>query len=463
MIVSDDPSISQQFQQHFQHNAKVDCAPDKETCLHRFKPNRYELIFIDLDILRSPATKSIADYKKDIQPLWQTFPSAEIIVLTHAEMIREAVKAVKAGLGNYLTYPINPDELKYVMESLYESKQMQYELDYLRDRFWQSDSLELVHTNSPLMKEVFEKVKAAAPTKITVLLIGETGTGKGVIARLLHRHSQRSQNQFIAVHCGAIPENLIESELFGHEKGSFTGAVRRRLGKFEIAQKGTIFLDEVGTISPATQIKLLQVLQDHTFQRVGGEEMLNTDVRVVAATNIDLKVLCDKGDFRPDLFYRLNVFPIEIPPLRHRGEDIPLLIDMFLKKLNKFHLKEIHGVHPTVLDAFQRYSWPGNIRELENIMERAFILETQSILMPERFPLEIFHDQSSHTSLKINPTLPLAKARQIVIEQFEKAYLKDLLKHYHGRINQTAEASGITTRQLHKLLTKYGIHKEEFK
>ena len=224
-------------------------------------------------------------------------------------------------------------------ESINESLLLQSELDYLRDRFWQADSLEIVQTRCPGMKTVFDKIRSVAPTKSTVMLTGETGTGKGVMANLIHKHSNRSEAQFISVHCGAIPDTLLESELFGHEKGAFTGAVRRKLGKFEIAKGGTIFLDEIGTVTPSAQIKLLQILQDGTFQRVGGEETLEANVRVIAATNTDLKRMCDDGLFRKDLYYRLNVFPIEIPPLRERMEDIPHFVDVFLRKMNKFHLK----------------------------------------------------------------------------------------------------------------------------
>ncbi|HQH72942.1 MAG TPA: sigma-54 dependent transcriptional regulator, partial [bacterium] len=343
------------------------------------------------------------------------------------------------------------------------SIRMQSELDYLRGSFWQTDSMDLIQTNSPLMREVFQKIKAVAPTKTTVLLLGETGTGKGVLARLLHRHSQRGQNQFITVHCGAIPENLLESELFGHEKGSFTGAIRRKLGKFEIAHNGTIFLDEIGTVTPSAQIKLLQILQDRTYQRVGGEEILEADVRVVAATNIDLKDLCAQGAFRNDLYYRLNVFPIELPPLRDRMEDIPLLVDNILTRLTRFHAKDIHSVHPDVMEAFQKYAWPGNIRELENILERAYILETTSILAPQRFPGELFLQALPRPAIKNHTSYPLAEARRLFLDRFEKDYLRDLLALHGGKINHSAEAAGITVRQLHKLLTKHKIRKEDFK
>lgn len=378
-------------------------------------------------------------------------------------MIREAVMAIKAGASDYLTYPVNPDEVNHITQSIYESIIMESELDYLRDRFWQEDSLEIVRTRSPLMKRLFDKVRSVAPTKSTVLLNGETGTGKGVLARLIHQHSNRKDGPFISVHCGAIPDTLLESELFGHERGAFTGAVRRKLGKFEIAQGGTIFLDEIGTITPSAQIKLLEILQDGTFHRVGGEERIEANMRVIAATNADLRKMCEAGQFRKDLYYRLNVFPLEIPPLKERMEDIGYIVEVILKKLNKFDLKEIHDIHPHVIDAFGNYPWPGNVRELENLMERAYILEESPILTPDSFPDELFTSNPSPVQVKPNISLSLADVRRTAIEQTERCYLKELLAVNKGRIKESAEAAGISARQLHKLMKKYDVRKEEFK
>jgi len=443
---------------------KVEVVSNRASCLESCRKRRHEFIFIDIFLLRGLAPENgYNDYKKKLQPLWQLAPTMEIIVLSPQEMIRDAVDAVKAGASNYLTYPVNPDEVRYVTESIYESKKMQSELDYLRDRFWQSDSLQLIRTNSPAMKTVFDKVKLVAPTRTTVLLTGETGTGKGVIAKLIHRHSNRCDDQFISVHCGAIPDTLLESELFGHEKGAFTGAIQRKLGKFEIAQGGTIFLDEIGTITASAQITLLQVLQDRTYSRVGGEESLEADVRTIAASNIDLKKMSIDGAFRNDLYYRLNVFPIEIPPLRDRIADIPLLVEVFLKRLTKLHQKKIHDLHPQVMRAFGKYPWPGNIRELENLIERAYILETSSILTPESFPGELFTLDAPDARISLDTSLTLAEVRSRSIENIERHYLKQLLSLHNGRINSTAQAAGISTRQIHKLLSRYGIRKEEFK
>lgn len=443
---------------------KVDIASDKESCMRMFKKRRYDFTFIDINFLQdSNGIASIDSYQKGLQTFFHIFSNAEIAVLAPKKMIRDAVAIVKGGASFYLTYPLDTEEIKFAIEGTNEAVKMQLELDYLRDQFWKDDFFDIIHTHSPKMKDVFEKVKSVAPTRTTVLLTGETGTGKGVIAKLIHQHSHRGESPFIAVHCGAMPETLLESELFGHEKGSFTGATRRKLGKFEIAQGGTLLLDEVGTMTYAAQIKLLQILQDKIFQRVGGEETIECDVRIIAASNIDLKKMSEDGNFRKDLYYRLSVFPIEIPPLRERVEDISSLVNTFLQRLNKFHLKGIQGIHKEAIEAFERYPWPGNIRELENLIERAYILETSSILTPESFPNELLTYDAPEAPISLDISLSLAEVRNRGIASIERQYLKELLANNKGSINKTAEASGISTRQLHKLMVRHKIRKEEFK
>jgi len=461
LVISNEQKVCGSISSCFDTRYKVSVALNADAALDALKKRRYDLIFVDLEILRRSGSGN--GYRAAMEPFWNLYPTIEFIVMCSQEIIREAVMAVKAGASDYLTYPISPDEVKHVTESLHEYLISQSELDYLRDQFWQSDSLEFVHTNSTVMKKAYEKIRSVAPTRSTVLLMGETGTGKGELAKLIHRHSTRRDAQLISVHCGAIPDTLLESELFGHEKGAFTGAVRRRLGKFEIATGGTIFLDEIGTITPSAQIKLLQILQDQTFQRVGGEETLEANVRVITATNTDLKRMCEDAQFRKDLYYRLNVFPIEVPPLRDRPEDIPHLVEVFLKRMNKFSSKEIHDIHPHVLEAFRRYSWPGNIRELENLMERAYILETSSLLTPESFPSELFESQAPSASIVFDAQLTLTEVRHKGIEDIERRYLKEVLAKNQGKIKESASVAGVTTRQLHKLMKRYGIRKEEFR
>jgi DNA-binding NtrC family response regulator len=435
--------------------------PDREKALELVQKRRIDLIFADLDLVRGDLLKE--DYQRILQPFWRFSPSTEMIMMTDPGAIREAVMAVKAGAGDYLTYPLNPAEIRYVTEHLYIARKKDSELDYLRDQFWETESHEIVKTRSPLMKQVFDKIRSVAPTKTTVMLYGETGVGKGIIAGLIHRHSNRKNQPYISLHCGAIPDTLLESELFGHEKGAFTGAVKRKPGKFEIAQEGTLFMDEIGTVTPAAQIKLLQVLQDRTFQRVGGEEVIEANVRIIAASNSDLKVMSDEGAFRKDLYYRLHVFPVEIPSLRDRIKDISLLVDYFLNRLNLYYAKGIHGVHPAVMEALERYDWPGNIRELENLVERAYILESGTALTPDSFPAELFGRESESPAARFDSGLTLAEVRQNGVEAIECRYLKEVLTRNRGKINESAREAGISTRQLHKLLTRYDIHKESFK
>ena len=461
LVATTEQQTVQTIRSCFQSDCRVVSASTNQLALDLLSKKRFDLAFIELDILLAEVIDE--SYKEALQSFWQIHPTIEIIVMAPQNQIRKAIKAVKAGASDYLPYPIDPEEVKYIAEGITESIIQQSELDYLRDQFWHVDSLELIQTKSPNMKKVFDNIRSVSPTKSTVLLIGDTGTGKSVLAKLIHQHSNRRDAQFISVHCGAIPDTLVESELFGHEKGAFTGAIKRKLGRFEIAKGGTIFLDEIGTITPSAQIKLLQILQDGTFQRVGGEEILNTDVRVIAATNADLKKMCDEGQFRKDLYYRLNVFPIEIPLLRERVEDIPLFIETFLRNLNNYSLKKIHSIHPHVMEALSKYSWPGNIRELENLIERAYILETSDELTPESFPNELFVSNANPVFIPTNEALTLTQVRQCGVEDIERNYLKKVLTRHKGKIAESAAVAGISTRQINKLMNKYGIRKEDFK
>lgn len=321
-------------------------------------------------------------------------------------------------------------------------------------------------TLSQSMRDVYRKVQMVAPTRTTVLLTGETGTGKSYLAKLIHQLSSRCNRQFISVHCGAMPESLIESELFGHEKGAFTGASRTRKGKFELADGGTIFLDEVGTITPSAQIKLLHILQEKAFERVGGEKLIPCDVRIIAATNEDPAVLCEQGKFRWDLFYRLNVFPVEVPPLRRRPEDILPLAERFIAKFRREAGRNIAGITPRAARALQEYSWPGNVRELENIIERACILEETDAIHAESLPLELLAlrpESQPDSPTRSDTLMPLHAARAAAIEEFERRYLWALLQSCNGSIKKSADTAGITTRQLHKLMTRHHLDKKSFR
>jgi DNA-binding NtrC family response regulator len=440
---------------------QVENANSVTDALEMHRQRSFDIIFSDVKLLRD--TSEIETIPEVINLLKEMNPLTEILILSSKDFIRDTVKAVKAGAQDYLTYPVDPSEVRLVINSLNESLAKNTELDYLRDQFWKPEWLDIIKSRNVEMREVFKKIRSVATTRANVMLFGETGTGKGLLARMIHMHSNRCDKPFISVHCGVIPDTLLESELFGHEKGAFTGAVRRKPGKFEMAHGGTIFLDEIGTISLSAQVKLLQVLQDGTFSRVGGEAVLQTDARVIAATNADIGEMCKRGEFRKDLYYRLNVFPVELPSLRERIEDIPQIVDLFLKKMKQRHEKNIDAVHPQVLQAFKKYNWPGNIREMENLLERACILETTRVLTPESFPTSLFESGNAHAVLPVQAHLPLAEARRQAVDDFERQYLKELFSRNKGRVNRAAEEADITTRQLNKLMVRYGIKKEVYK
>lgn len=430
------------------------------------------IIFLDIDILKHGKTTGAAKIGEEVKYIRSKVGNIPLVVMSSSDKVADAIKAVKNGANSYLTYPVQPTELKHVLDSV-RILSNEGTPKQSGEIFWKVTVFHLVKTESPLMQRVFDDIQRVAPTDATVLLTGETGTGKNMLAKLIHEHSHRADKPFIPVHCGAIPETLIESEFFGHEKGAFTGAMRKKLGKFEIANGGTIFLDEIGTITLPVQIKLLQVLQEGVFYRVGGDNPLHTDVRIIAAANVDLKSLVEKGCFRQDLFYRLNVFPIFVPPLRERKEDIPLLVEIILEKLNRRHHRNIKAVSTEVMEAFMRYNWPGNIRELENVMERAYILESQDILTSINFPSDIMgstkkcHEPFLNIFSVLNsenePFPGISEFRKMVVDHAERMYLSKLLKLHGGRINLSAKAAGITTRQLRKLMLKHNIKKDQFK
>ncbi|SIN80384.1 sigma-54 dependent transcriptional regulator [Halodesulfovibrio marinisediminis] len=421
--------------------------------------SQVDVVFVDHGLLLGGKV----DISEGLNFIWNSAPNADVVILVNSTEIRYAIEGINAGAVDYLAYPLMQSEVTLVLSRLDRELARKNELSYLHDDFWNETALQLVKTSSPLMREVFSMVRQMAATKTTVLLTGETGIGKSVLAKLIHSHSTRKDKPFVSLHCGAIPDSLIESELFGHTRGAFTGALKDTIGKFGAAEGGTLFLDEIGTITPSMQVKLLHVLQEHTIQRVGSDKEHVVDVRIIAATNDDLWAQCEKGTFRKDLYYRLNVFPIPIPPLRDRKEDLASFAKTFIQNCNLVLGKDVVGLHPKVLAAFKRYSWPGNVRELENIIERACILETEKVIRLENIPNEISALSSATLDTQADISIPLGEARQNVIDQFEYIYLTELLQATKGRINQAAEQAGITTRQIHKLMQKHKLKKEDFK
>lgn len=457
-----DPSIGQLLSEILSPDHDITLAYDWSEGERIHSQRRHDFTFIDLSILHLKGTEPQSVFDAYFQPFFKAFPTSQIIAITKTADRGGAVGAVKAGVAEFITFPLVRAEVQLVIEKITERLRRSHELEILRDEFWREDTQSLVHSSSPAMDEIIQKVKKVAKTNLSVLITGETGTGKSLLAKLIHLHSPRKACQFISVHCGAIPESLVESELFGHEKGSFTGADKRKLGRFEIAHQGTLFLDEIDSISLPVQVKLLQVLQEGSIRRVGGEQEQSVDIRVIAASNSDLMSLTRHGRFREDLFFRLNVFPIHMPPLRERREDIPYLVGQFISKYNARHGTHLTGADDDVMESMQRYAWPGNIRELEHLVERACVLESGKRLTASSFPLEIIGMGTAEMAGS-QATKTLSHAREKATLEAERLYLTALLERHSGRLNTASIEAGITSRQLHNLMKRHGLRKERFK
>jgi len=365
--------------------------------------------------------------------------------------IERAVRSMKLGAYDFITKPIERERLLITVKNALMTSSLKREVDELKSELKSKYTFKNIIGQSGVMQEAFKSVEKIVDSNVTVLIQGESGTGKELIARAIHYHSRtRSNKPFVAVNCTALPESLLESELFGHEKGSFTGAVGRRVGKFEQASSGTIFLDEVGLMSPATQAKVLRVLQEREFERVGGTELIKVDVRVISATNKDLEEAMKKGEFREDLYYRISVYPIKLPALRERKEDIPLLAAHFLKKYNEQENKQIEGISPEALELLMAYNWPGNVRELENAIERAVVLTTDNEIGAKELPAAV-------RSLGEKKLYESDNTLSSWIEKLEEEALRQALLENEGNISKTAKKLGIGRATIYRKAKKYGL------
>jgi len=354
-------------------------ANDARTGLQILEKTEADLVLTDLRMPGMDGIELLARIK-------ETRPETMVILMTAYGTVKTAVKAMKLGAEDYLGKPIDVEELEVILQKALEKKHLLEETKSLRERLEHKYRFDNLVGESPEMLAAFKTIRQVAPSSASVLLLGESGTGKELFAQALHQNSPRKNKPFVRVACAALPETLLESELFGHEKGSFTGAVFTRAGRFEAAAGGTLFLDEIGDISPTVQVKLLRFLEEREFERVGGNKTFRVDVRIVAATHRDLKKKLEDGSFREDLYYRLNVIEVHIPPLRERAGDITLLAQHFLEKFATANGKEIEGLSDDVLALLLKHSWPGNVRELENALERAVVLASDSVLTPSHFP-----------------------------------------------------------------------------
>jgi DNA-binding NtrC family response regulator len=370
---------------------------------------------------------------------------------------------MRLGAYDFLTKPIDPTNLKLVMDRALRQRALQDEVLRLRQQLKESYSFNNIISRNPRMHSIFELVRHIAGTKSTVLIEGETGTGKELIAKAVHYSSEERQGNLIAVNCAALPENLLESELFGHERGAFTSAEARRKGRFELADKGTIFLDEIGDISQAMQAKLLRVLQEKRFERVGGHESLEVDVRVVTATNKNLEKEVKEGRFREDLYYRLNVIKIDLPPLRERQEDLPLLITHFLNKYARTN-EPPKKVSPEAMERMLAYRWPGNVRELENAIERAAVTSVGDTINVDKLPSRVTGvSTDDHPRFEIDLKHPLPHYLKEATEQIEKQYILKALEKSRGNVGRCAELCGLSRRSVSGKISQYEIDKYPFK
>ncbi len=389
---------------------------------------------------------------KKIKERW---PQTEVMIITAYGSIELAVEAMQQGAADFITKPFSHDEFRLRVERILKKleqdealQQLQQENYYLRQEIDREYNFGEIIGKSAPMKALYQTIQKVARTDSSVIIYGESGTGKEMVARAIHKTSDRAQRPFIRVHCGALAEGVLESELFGHEKGSFTGALRRKHGRFELAHRGTIFLDEIGDIPPSIQIKLLRVLQEREFERVGGEQTLTVDVRVIAATHRDLKALVDEKIFREDLFYRLHIIPIYLPPLRERVEDIPLLAEHFIARIGARLGRPHLNLSEEAVQLLCKYPWPGNVRELENVLERAAVLADGERIEAADLPI----DPTTTTTLTEPP-----KTLDALLEQTEKQAIERAMQQAHGVKSRAAALLGVKTSALYYKLQKYGL------
>ena len=420
-------------------------ADDGSTAIAAVRKQPFDLVLMDIRMLKVSGIEAL-DAIKSMNP------AIPVVIMTAFSSVDTAIEALKKGAYDYLTKPLDFDKLKLTIERAMEHVTLREENRQLKERLGRQFDTQNIIGRSPSMVRLLETVAQVAPSEATVMITGESGTGKELIAGAIHYNSQRRQGAFVKINCAALTETLLESELFGHEKGAFTGADRRREGKFLQAHNGSIFLDEISETSLTMQVKLLRVLQEREVTRVGGEAVIPVNVRVIAATNKDLPELIAAGKFREDLFYRLNVVSLQIPPLRDRREDIPMLTEHFLKNFSEKNRKDVKGVSPQAMDRLIRYEWPGNVRELMNAVERGVVLARSEYLNEEVFPI-------------IQPDLqdnfaPGLFSEDVVTDQplgaVEKTTILKTLASAGGNKSETARRLGITRKTLHKKLKKYG-------
>jgi DNA-binding NtrC family response regulator len=478
LIVEDNELARKQLQQVLQvdPNLRVETIGDGMKALEELVKNSYSIVITDLRMPRLDGMQLLKEIQQRRLPV-------TVIVTTGHGTIDEAVQAIRMGAYDFLTKPIDVENLKLVMHRALRERALLDEVVQLRAELQSHYSFQNILSKNPHMHAMFELIKNVADTNTTVLIEGETGTGKEQVARAIHGSSHTRTGPLVAVNCAALPETLLESELFGHEKGAFTSAVSQRRGRFELAHGGTIFLDEVGDVPATMQAKLLRVLQERRFERVGGTESIEVDVRVIAATNRSLQKLVRKGTFREDLFYRLNVVKIDLPPLRERTEDIPLLATHFAEKYsltNPLHhghkdaimtaadfaekgTRPLKQIAPAAMQVLLNYRWPGNIRELENAIERACVTSRDNLIQPENLPPELTNPVAPKEPFHIDLDRPLPQLLRDAAASIEQQYIRKALRKTRGNVGRCARICGLSRRSVTAKITEYNIDKATFK
>jgi DNA-binding NtrC family response regulator len=489
LVVDDDADLRLAVSSALSENHYlVDQARDGEEGVNRVRAGNYSLVLLDVNMPRMGGMEALKEIKAHD-------PSIIVIMLTAFSNVRDAVEATKEGAYNYLEKPIKAENLVYLVDKALKAQHMVKNLSLSAPVFKLPNGTDFIGQSNE-MKRIFSVIDKLSRVETAVLIRGESGTGKELVAQALHHNSPRKDNRFVTINCSAIPETLIESEFFGHEKGAFTGADSRKIGKFQYADGGTLFLDEIGDVSAAMQVKLLRALQEKKFTPVGSNREVEVNVRIVAATNRNLEEMIKKNEFREDLFYRLNVLPIQLPPLRERKNDIEILATYFIEKFNQQHQKKITGLSKETMELLKAHSWPGNIRELENVIEHAFVIETTNEITPPSLPesvagslvrkaglttaLDDDADDDSDDMIDAEGEILATGSFEIPMpgkgftldinrldfqankEEFERQFLISALRAFKGRINQTALHANIPKKTLLRKLQKYGIIAKEY-
>lgn len=465
LVVDDEPSILHFFRRAFSDpKVKLITASTSAEGFEKAKNANPDLIILDVDL----AGESGIDLFRRIKELDTRTP---VIFITGRGTTDTAIEAMRLGAYEYLLKPLELDQLLDHVERAFEISRLMKTPTLFSEGPSSTETADVLVGRCPAMQAVYKAIGRVASQDVTVLILGESGTGKELVARAIYQYSRRSKAPFLAINCAAIPEALLESELFGHEKGAFTGADRRRIGKFEQCHGGTLFLDEIGDMSPLTQTKILRVLQEQEFERVGGNEPIRTDVRIIAATNRDLESMVKEGTFRGDLYYRLNVFTIRLPALRERQEDIPILAEHFVKRFSKELNKEIHAIDEESLALLQKYHWPGNVREFQSVIKQAILQATGPVLLPPFLPASIHRRPDAATNDE-RAALDLPALTHYVKEQLslgttslyadyqkltDRRLLSLVLEHTGGNLSQAARCLGITRATLRAKLQSVGL------